>query len=125
MFRADTMPRSYNPALEQRERRFYGVGCYHEVMFVSDILFRRVVHGFVLRFQFAESLRIGREVIGDNNVNVAVDVLLNILRQSATLGIFCVEEPQVAAALANANYDFFGVPLAPPSLPVTMTLPPT
>src|SRR5271165_2861021 len=107
MLRTDTMPRSYNPALEQRERRLNGVGRRHEVVIVSDVLFRRMVNGFVLLFQLAKSLRIGRKVISHDDINIVGDILLDVLRQCAALSILCVKEPQIAAALTDTNDDFF------------------
>src|SRR5271165_5703772 len=122
MFRTDTMPRSYNPALEQRERRFDGVGRHHEIMLVPDILFRRVIDGFVLLLQFAKSLRIGRKVIGHDDINVVRDVLLDVPRQSSTLSILSVKETKIAAALTDADDDFFLVALTAPALTVAVLL---
>ncbi len=54
-----------------------------------------------------DSLWIDRKVVGHYNVNVLRDVLFNVLCQRAGLYILRVEEPQIAAALPDANDDFF------------------
>src|ERR1022692_2176132 len=101
MLRAEPVPRSNDAALEQRESRFNGVGM--NVSSEPDVLFRAVIHG--LMPSLAHGLAVRAIFIGHDHINVLRDVLLNVPRQSATLGIFRMEESHWPATLTDANND--------------------
>ena len=58
---------------------------------------------------FVHCIRVGRELVGHNHVNVGARCSPDVFRQCAGLRIFGVEEPQIAAALPDADYNFFGL----------------
>lgn len=108
MLCGDAMPCSDDAALEQGERRFDGVRMnvpvYIDFRFVFDCLV------LSLERSIAQGCRVGVEFVGHNEVNVLAHRLSNVLRQSASLNVLRVEEPQIAAALPDADYDlFFGI----------------
>ena len=115
MLGANLVPTPHNPALQQRESRFNAIGV--NVGSEADVLFGAVVYGFV--FDIADGLGISRPFICHKYVNISADVFLDVLLQSAALGVGGMEEAQIAAALTD-TYNNFLVALAP--LPVTPLL---
>src|SRR5271165_3188314 len=122
MLFANTMPRTHDAPLKQRERGLYRIGRNYKAMLVSDMLLRRMVHGFVFLFQFAESLRVGGQFVGHDDINIAADIFFDVLRESSALSVLSMKESEIAAPLANTNDDFFLVALTAPALPVTVLL---
>ena len=64
------MPRTYNPAFEQGERRFYGVG----VNVLVHVHFGFVVNGFMLTIRDTNPLqgeRVRHKFIGHNQILIA------------------------------------------------------
>jgi len=104
MLRAEAMPRSHKAALEQRERGFDGVRVDVAVNVNAVLVPNRFVL-FPVNPGFNHGLRIGNQFIGDDYVYVGADVLLDVLRQRSTLGIFGMEETEIATALPNSDYD--------------------
>lgn len=112
VFRRDFVPRPNDPALEQREGRFHAIRMEYAVY----ILLRAVIHDVMLRCwhgSLAEGGRIRHKVIRHDHVNVGRDVLSNVLRQCAALGVLSVEETEIAAALTNADHYFFRILASP------------
>lgn len=105
MFCADLVPASHDAAFEERERRFNGV-C---VNVANGINARLVFDRLVLcgESSFLHRTRIRGKFVGDHYLNILADVLSDVLRQRAGLRIRGMEEAQIAAALPNADYDFF------------------
>jgi hypothetical protein len=106
MLRRDLMPRSNNAPLKQRKCGLDRIGVKVSV----NVLLRTVIHDFVFTFGhrgFPESGRIGGEIISNDDINITRNVLADVLGQRAGLRIFGVEESQIAAALTDADYDFF------------------
>src|SRR5208282_3281513 len=98
---ADFVPRSNDSSLEKREGRLYRV----RVDVATNIFSGAMRYGVMGKL--SNGLGITAEVIRENHVNVITDVFLNVLRQSARFNVLSVEEPQIAAALPNADHDFF------------------
>lgn len=96
---AEAMPRSDDAALQERKCGLDGIGV--NVGSDANIFLRAVVDGFMPRL--ADRLAIGAVFVGHDYVNVFGDIVLNELRQRATLGVFRVEETHRAAALTNAE----------------------
>src|ERR1035437_2522533 len=103
MLGADLVPCSDDAAFEQRECRFNAVRM--NVCSDPDVLFCAVVNSFMLRVP--DRLAIGGQFIGHDYGNISADVLLDVSRQSSSLGIFGMEESQITAALANPNHNLF------------------
>src|SRR4029077_7430965 len=106
MFRRDSMPRSHDAALEQRECRFDGV-CVNvsaniHALFVWNRLMLLCRHA-----SFLHGPWIGCKLISNEHVNITAHVLLNVFRQRAGLRILSMEETQIAAALPDADYNLF------------------
>src|ERR1035441_10384935 len=101
MFCANTMPRSNNAALQQREGGLNTV-CVHVAV---DVLAVRVADRLVFRqnTSIMQSLWITLKIIRHNYVYVLRDVLFDVLRQRSRLHIFSVKESQFATALPNAD----------------------
>lgn len=106
MLRRDSVPRSHDSALEQRERRFYGV----RVNIAANIFLRLVRHSLVLVSGDSDTLQgewVGHKLIRHNHIDIAAHVLFDVLRQSARLCVLGVKESQIAAALPNADDNLF------------------
>src|ERR1019366_10072777 len=101
MLCANTMPRSNNAALEQRESGFDAVRV-HVTVNVDAIL---VLNGFMLRYhaRLCNSARVSAELVSHDYVNVLRDVFLDVLRQSARFHVLRVEESEFAATLPDAD----------------------
>lgn len=115
MLRANLVPRSNDAALEQRECGFNGVG----VNVTAHVLFRLVIDRLVLSAMdpsFDHSRWITRQFIGDHDFHIGAHVFLDVLCQRAGLRICRMEESKIAAALPDANYDFFLILAVPDSL---------
>lgn len=111
MLCADLVPRSHDAALEQRECRFHRVSRDASTVLVSGIFLGVMVDGFVS--VSTNSRFIGWQFVGDDYVHIGADILLDVLRQRALLGIFGMEESEIAIALTNADNDLFLDVLAP------------
>src|ERR1700686_2696260 len=71
MLGADLMPRSDNPALQERERRFDCVSRDASAVLVPSIFLGGVVDGFVA--QVANCSRICWEIVSNNYFNILTD----------------------------------------------------
>ncbi len=104
MLCAKTMPRTNKTALEQGECGFDRV-CVN-ICSGSDVLASTVAHS--LMPSAADSFAVGAAVfVGHNHIHILGDVLADVLRQSSALGVLCVKEPEIAAALPDADNDLF------------------
>src|SRR5271165_82207 len=105
MLCANTMPRSNNAALQQRESGFNGVRVHVtdgvDAILVTDRLMLCQHSGIM------QSLRVALKFIGHNHVNVLRYVFANVLRQGPRLHVLRVEKAQFAAALPDADNDLF------------------
>src|ERR1700730_11501089 len=98
MFRADLMPCAHNPALEQTESGLHSV-CVNISVYVDMIL---VANCLMLRCGYAcpvHCVRIGRKFISDQHIHIVRNILFDIACQCTALGIFGVEETQIATTL--------------------------
>src|ERR1035438_904031 len=98
---ADAIPCSDDATLQEREGGFDSIGM--NVSSKADVLFCAVIHS--LMPSVAHGLAIRAVIVGDDHVNIFRNVLLDVPRQSSTLGIFCMEEAYRPAALTNTNHD--------------------
>lgn len=105
MLRTDFVPASHDAALQERESGLDGVGV--NIRSTSDVFFMPVIYGFVPLAEFPESARVGWQFARNDYIHVLGDILLDVLRKRARLGIFGVEESQIAVALTDANDCFF------------------
>src|SRR5271165_953329 len=105
MLGADSMPRSNNATLEQRERRFYGV----RVDVSVNIDLRFVLYGLVSICEGSalEGGWVGVQFVRYDDIHILADRFADIFRQSPGLHVLRMEETQVAAPLPNADYDLF------------------
>src|SRR5229473_3536104 len=96
MFRADSMPRSHNAALQERERRLHGV----RVDISVNIHAAFMTDGLMFLFQSrpAHGIGIGRPIVSNHDFYVVTHVFSDKLCQRCTLGVFGVEETQIATA---------------------------
>lgn len=116
MLRGDFVPRADNAALEKRESRFNGVGvdvAFHvDTVAMPDRLMPSVFP------QMRRRATIHPVIVRKKHVHVLADILANVLFEGSRPCIGCVKEPEIAAALTNADYDFLvveasGFPLMP------------
>jgi hypothetical protein len=108
MLCADLMPRSDDPALEKREGRFDRVRVNVAIHVHAVLVFDRLVLGAV-DASFDHRLGIGREFVGEDNLDLSIDVFLDVFGQCAGLCVLRMEESKIAAALTNADHNFFVV----------------
>jgi len=105
MFRTDLMPRSHDAALQERECRFDRISCDTSAVLVSCILPCQMVDGLVL--YFPDRVFVGRKTVSNEYLDICAHVLSDVFRQRPALGIFGMEESQIAVALAEADDHFF------------------
>lgn len=109
MLRANSMPRSHDAALEKRESGFDSIG----VDVSNDVHAAAVIDGLVA---FDSSLLhccgVRGSVVGHNHVYIFTDILADKFGEGAGLRVLCVEEPEIAIALADAEDYFFVVHLS-------------
>src|SRR6185437_13773069 len=106
MLDADSMPRSHDAALQQRECGFNGVG----VNLTHDIDVALMLDSLVSSHSAtAHSVGIGRPFVGDNYVHIVADVFADEMREGCGLGIFRVKESQITITLPNPDHSFFVV----------------
>jgi len=110
---ADFMPTSDYPALEERKCGFYRIRV--NISSEPNVLFGAMVNGLML--EPANGLWICRPFVRHEHINVGADVLLNVPRQRAALGISGMEKAQITAALPNTDHNFLmalsPLPVAP------------
>src|SRR6266478_333112 len=104
MFGADTMPRSYNPALEQRECGLHRVCAYHYALLSAHILVLAVVDALMLRvpkLRHLEVIELG--FIGHDYVNGRVHIAGDDLVQRVLIDVVSPDEVKMPAALTDSN----------------------
>ncbi len=119
MFRADFMPRSDNPALQERERRFDGVRMRVSVCVNPETVANRFVFCF-----YSHALRdaaIEVVIVREQDFQVLTDILADKLFKRSARYILRMEEAQIAAALPDADYRFLlgAAPANPRSVSAT------
>lgn len=105
MLRAETMPRAHDAALQKRKGILDGV----RVNVSHDVNATFMSNRFVLPWLDSSLFnceRIGRKIIGENNVYIFTYVLADVLGDRSGLGIAGVKHAEITVALANADYDF-------------------
>lgn len=110
------MPRTNDAALEQAERAFNGVGIDVSINVLPDA----VIDGLVFsscETRPLECPRIAAEIIRDDDIYIAADVLFNVLGESAASHVRRMEEAEIAAALPDAQYDLLLLSPAAPMSP--------
>jgi hypothetical protein len=106
MLCANAMPRSHDPALQERECGFYGIRVY----FALHVNLATVIDSFVLclgNSGFLHREWVGTEIVRHDYINIFGDILANVSGESSGFHIPCVKESEIAATLPNADYDFF------------------
>ena len=106
MLRANSVPRSEDATLEQRERRFYSVGM-NIPLHVHLVLMTDRFMGFARESGLHHCQRIAPEFIGHDYVHILTDVLSDELCQRSGMDVSGMEETEIAATLTDANYDLF------------------
>jgi hypothetical protein len=104
MFRADTMPRSYDAALQERERGFNGV----RMDVTVNVNLKTMPNCFVLMgdSHAPGNALVDAKVISHQDLNIFANVFANVFFKRAPLNILSVKEAEIAAALADANNRF-------------------
>lgn len=106
MLCADAVPRSSNPALEQREGRLNGVG----VDVAHDVHAGTVINFFVIRpLSLAHRGFVRGCVVGENDFHILTDILADVSGERSAFRIVRVEEAEIAVALADADNHFLVV----------------
>ena len=109
VFSRDAVPRSRDTALEERERGFDGVS----VNVSHDVHARTVIDSLVvLAASLSHCSKVRHVVIGENHVHVLRDVLADVTSKGARLRVVCVEEAEIAVALADADDHFLVIKLS-------------
>jgi len=105
MLRADSMPRTHDSALEKRECGFNRVGIdvafRVDAEFVPDSLVPTILPNVL------GCASISLPIIRVQDVHIFADILADVLFERAALGVFGMKETQIAAALTNADHNFF------------------
>lgn len=105
MFGADLVPVPHDAALQKRECGFNGIGRDARATLVADIFSSMMIDCLVVHF--ANRILVGRECVGNEHVNIGAYILANVFCQRTALGIFGTKESQSAAALPDADNNFF------------------
>lgn len=114
MLRADTMPRSHDSTLEQRECRFDRVRRNHEAVFVSDVLFRTMVDFLPLRtLRDRQALIVENRFVRHDHIYIFADVLFEDFADCLGVGIADMDELQLPVALNDADDRLFVVAVVP------------
>ena len=120
MFCRDFMPRTNDAALQEREcgldtvRRNVSVNVDAVVMVYSPVDFVTVKSGL------SQCSFVSGPFVRHDEINVAADIFLDVLRQRAGLHVLGMEETEFAAALLESDHDFLLIVLA--ALPVFAAL---
>lgn len=107
MFCTDSVPRSDDTALEQRERGLNRIGVDVPLGVDMELVPNRLVLSFFPKMLCCAPVSL--EVIGIQNFNVLAQILANVLFKSAAFDIFGMKESQVAATFADTDDDFLVV----------------
>src|ERR1035438_621073 len=100
MLCADSMPRSNDAALQERESGFDCVGMNIAVNIDTVLVLDRFVFfGGNSSFVHGEGIR--GEFVCNDHVNIFAHVLANVLRDRTGLSILSMEESKIAIALSN------------------------
>src|SRR5437899_2490387 len=108
MLCADAVPRSDNPALQEREGVLDCIG----MNFALNINLGFVLDSLMLSLRyscFGDCVGVNRMLIGNQNVHVLTDIFANVLRNRTLLNIGCVEETKIAITLPDADDDLLCV----------------
>jgi hypothetical protein len=112
MLGADTMPRSHDAALKERERGFDGIGCNHKPVLVPHVFISRMIDCFPFRdLRFGKSGSVEDGFISNDHIYVFADVLLHDFADRLRCAFFHVDEFQFAIAFDDAD-DYFLLPFA-------------
>src|SRR5581483_9080069 len=103
MLSADFMPRTDYPALEQRECGLNGIGVDVPVNVDAILVFDRLV--LPQNASIMQRLWISGKLISHNHVNIAGDILFDVLRQRAALYVLSMEEAELSAGAALTDTD--------------------
>lgn len=103
MLRGDAMPCADNSALQKRKRIFYGVGVNIPINIDLSFMLDRLM--LLSHCEGFHGGRIGIEFVGHNYIDIGAYILADELRQCAGFSILRVEEPEITAALPNADDD--------------------
>ena len=101
MFRVDLMPCSNDAALEQRESGFHGVGVNVTVCVLASMINRSVL----VFLHFVECPRVDRGFVCHDHFDMASEICIDDLADGFGGGIFGPNQPQIAVALPDADYD--------------------
>lgn len=107
MLGAHTMPATHNAALQKREGAFDCVGM--RLAAILDVNAQTVPDSLVppVLSQVLCRATVLLVVVGEKHVHVLRDILADVLFKGARPCVFGMEKAEIAAALANADDDFF------------------
>ncbi len=110
MLGADLVPRSHNPALQKRERRFHGISRDTCTVLISCVFFGAVVDGFMLSLDASvcHDVLIASPIVGHQDFQVLTDILFEVLSESAGTGVGRVKETEIAFALSDTDNNLLG-----------------
>ena len=108
MLCANSMPRSHDAALQERERGLNRIGVNVTLHVDMGTVPNDLVAASLA--DIARRLLIGLEVICIKYFHVIADILLDVFCERASLNILSVKKSEFAPALTNADHDFFVVP---------------
>src|SRR5690348_14577307 len=97
------MPRSDNPALQEREGALYSVGRDSQAFLVSHVFLIVVVDRLVLPFVLRSLEVVERGFVGNDHVHGTVNVLLNELVHLPLHQVTRRDEVQVTTTFADSN----------------------
>src|SRR5437868_9483247 len=101
MLGRDTMPRSNNSALQKRECVLDSIGVDVTININLALVLDCLVA--ICESSVPHGARIRIELVSDDYIHIAADILANVLRQSSTLNILSMEKTCFSATLPNAN----------------------
>src|ERR1700730_1261317 len=115
MLRIDFMPRSNDAALEQRECRFNGVR-----MNVAVCVLARVINrAMLIRLHLIECPRIDCGFVSYDHFNMAPEIRVDNVAHRGRGRILGPNQPQIAVALSDADYDLLDALWTPAALLAT------
>jgi hypothetical protein len=111
MLRADAVPRSHNPALEQTECALNRVGVNLAVHVHTAAMVDRLMLGDRHRKVYGRF--VACVIVRDEYLYIFTDVLPDVSGECARGNILSVKQSQVTAALTDTDHDLFGLSQAP------------
>lgn len=107
MLCANMVPSSHDATLQKRERGFDGV----RVNVALNVDFHLMANRLVLSLlaEFPGGAAVGQVLVRKEHVYIFADIFRDVLFESAALDVLHVKKTEIAAALADSDYDFLVV----------------